>query len=162
MSENIWIIVAAAATFHTALLALVLYYLLNVHRRFGDLRDARSEAQAWLAEFGRVVSVGATTVHELKKSVAVAQEDLQQLIAKADILSDNGSGTLATLRRPAESAAEVKSGQKTSAAVRPMVDFRIDDAPVTAATRRPRGPEARETVAPREPGPQDHPLAGLR
>ena len=142
MSENIWIIVAAAATFHTALLVLVLYYLLNVHRRFGDLRDARSEAQAWLAEFGRVVSVGATTVHELKKSVSVAQDDLKQLIAKADTLRDNGSGTLA--------------------AVRPVVDFRIDDAPVTAAARRPRGPEAREAVAPREPCPRDHPLAGLR
>ena len=81
-------------------------------------------------------------MHELKKSVSVAQDDLKQLIAKADTLRDNGSGTLA--------------------AVRPVVDFRIDDAPVTAAARRPRGPEAREAVAPREPGPRDHPLAGLR
>lgn len=86
-----WIVTALAALFHTGLLVLVFIYLLGVQRRLSELRNARSEAQAWLHEFGRVVSAGIATTADLKKSVAVAQNDLKDLLARADVLRSGGA-----------------------------------------------------------------------
>ena len=86
-----WIVTALAAAFHTVLLVLVFIYLIGVHRRLSELRNVRSEAQAWLQEFGRVLSAGITTTADLKKSVAVAQNDLKDLLSRADQLRSGGA-----------------------------------------------------------------------
>ena len=152
-----WIVTALAAAFHTGLLVLVFIYLLGVHRRLSELRNARSEAQAWLQEFGRVLSAGITTTADLKKSVAVAQNDLKDLLARADQLRSGGA---ASSIRPAglgpSTPTEVRpAARPAAAAVRPSVDVRIDDEPT-----EPR--RARVATGLREASTPDHPLAGLR
>ncbi len=151
-----WIVTAIAAAFHTGLLVLVFIYLLGVHRRLSELRNARSEAQAWLQEFGRVLSAGITTTADLKKSVAVAQNDLKDLLARADLLragGPNSSGRLAGTGSIA--AVEARPATRTA---RSSVDVRIEDESNVSADHR----RARATTGVREAPTSDHPLAGLR
>lgn len=152
-----WIVTALAAAFHTGLLVLVFIYLLGVHRRLSELRNARSEAQAWLQEFGRVLSAGITTTADLKKSVAVAQNDLKDLLARADQLRSGGAASSIRLAGPGPAAtAEARPAVRpATAGARPSVDVRIDDEP--AEPRR-----ARLATGSREASAADHPLAGLR
>jgi hypothetical protein len=152
-----WIVTALAAAFHTVLLVLVFIYLIGVHRRLSELRNVRSEAQAWLQEFGRVLSAGITTTADLKKSVAVAQNDLKDLLARADQLRSGGAAS--TIRLSGTGSAtptEARPAVRPAASgVRPSVDVRIEDEP--AEPRRTRvATGLRETSTP------DHPLAGLR
>lgn len=160
MSQEMWIVTAIAAAFHTGLLVLVFIYLLCVHRRLSELRNARSEAQAWLQEFGRVVSVGITTTADLKKSVAVAQNDLKDLLARADLLRTGGSNSSG---RPAGTgsiaAAEARSTARPPASTaRSSVDVRIEDEPGVSVDQR----RMRAATGVREATMSDHPLAGLR
>jgi len=152
-----WIVTALAAAFHTGLLVLVFIYLLGVHRRLSELRNARSEAQAWLQEFGRVLSAGITTTADLKKSVAVAQSDLKDLLARADQLRSGGAASSIRLAGtgPATPTEAKPAARPAAAGVRPSVDVRIDDEP--AGPRR-----ARAATGLREASTPDHPIAGLR
>lgn len=152
-----WIVTALAAAFHTGLLVLVFIYLLGVHRRLSELRNARSEAQAWLQEFGRVLSAGITTTADLKKSVAVAQNDLKDLLGRADQLRSGGAASSIRLAGtgPATPADAKPASRPAAAGVRPTVDVRIDDEP--AEPRR-----ARAASGLRKASTPDHPLAGLR
>lgn len=155
-----WIVTAIAAAFHTGLLVLVFIYLLGVHRRLSELRSARSEAQAWLQEFGRVVSVGITTTADLKKSVAVAQNDLKDLLARADLVrtgGPNSSGRLAGTGSIAAVEARPATRPPTST-TRSSVDVRIEDESSVYVDHR----RARAATAVREATTSDHPLAGLR
>jgi len=160
VSQDMWIVTALAALFHTGLLVLVFIYLLGVQRRLSELRNARSEAQAWLHEFGRVVSAGIATTADLKKSVAVAQNDLKDLLARADVLRSGGATSSVRLSGTGLAAAtEVRpAARPATTGVPPSVDLRIEDDPAVPAEPR----RVRAAAGLREASTSDHPLAGLR
>lgn len=60
----------------SALVLLMIFYLLRVHRQLGRLRDARSEAQRWLAEFVQTTNRLRQSFGEIKERAGRLESDL--------------------------------------------------------------------------------------
>lgn len=81
------VVLVAWQVLHTGLILVVLAVLWILHRRLSELRAARSEAQAWLNEFAKLINLASGSAKDIKHSVKVAQDhlpDLRRLIASAE------------------------------------------------------------------------------
>lgn len=60
----------------SALVVLMIFYLLRVHRQLGRLREARSEAQRWLTEFVQTTNRLRESFGEIKERTGRLEADL--------------------------------------------------------------------------------------